>query len=202
MITNISAAQIKELRDKTGAGMLDCRQALIDAGGEIQKALLLLRERGILLAEKKASRETTEGRIEAYVHLGGKIGTLVELSCETDFVAKTDAFKDLARNLAMQVTASNPGYLTRQEIPPEFLEQEKEVYAIQAEREGKSGQAAEKFVEGKVEKLYQAICLLDQPYIRDPERTVQDVIKEAIAKLGENVVVRRFVRFSLGEKEG
>lgn len=201
MSTTISSTMVKELREKTGAGILDCRNALVDANGDIENAIILLREKGILSAEKKASRETTEGRIESYIHFGGKLGVLIEVNCETDFVAKTDEFKQLAKDLAMHIAASNPTYISREDIPETVLEREREIYRKQAQREGKPSHIIERIIAGKLEKFYQTVCFLHQPYIKEPEKSVEEVIKEAIARLGENIVVRKFARFVLGEKE-
>jgi elongation factor Ts len=198
----ISAALIKELREKTGAGMMDCRRALEEAKGDLEKSILILREKGMLAAEKKKGRIATEGLIEAYIHFGGKIGTLIEVNCETDFVAKTDEFKALCKNLAMQVAAANPKWVSREHVPSQILEEERKLHREAAEREGKPANVVEKIVEGKMEKFFQANCLLEQPYIKDQDRPVADMIKEAIAKTGENIVVKRFVRFSLGENLG
>lgn len=200
--TAISAAMIKELREKTGAGMMDCRRALEESRGDMQKSVLILREKGILSAEKKKDRAASEGRIEAYIHFGGKIGTLVEVNCETDFVAKTDEFHMLCKNLAMQVAASNPRWITRQAVPKDVVDEEKSLYKMGAEKDGKTGDILEKIADGKLEKFYQTHCLLEQPFIKDPERSVGGMIKESIAKVGENIVVKRMARFVLGEANG
>ncbi|HAA90273.1 MAG TPA: translation elongation factor Ts [Peptococcaceae bacterium] len=197
----IKASLVKELREKTGAGMMECKKALIETGGDIEKAIDYLRERGLAAAAKKAGRATKEGRIEAYIHAGGKLGVLIEVNCETDFVAKTEEFQRLCHELAMQVAAANPLYVSRNDVPEERLEKEKAIYRTQALNEGKPEKVVEKIVSGKLEKFYQDTCLLEQPYIRDPERSVQDLLNEYIARLGENIVVRRFCRFRLGEEQ-
>ncbi|NPV28237.1 MAG: translation elongation factor Ts [Firmicutes bacterium] len=196
----IKADLVKELRERTGAGMMDCKRALTETGGDLEKALVYLRERGLATAAKKAGRATKEGRIEAYIHAGGRLGVLIEVNCETDFVAKTDDYQTLCRELAMQVAASNPLYIDRSDVPPDQLEKEKEILRTQALNEGKPEKVIDKIVSGRLEKYFQEVCLLEQPYIRDPERTVKDLINEYIARLGENIVVRRFCRFRLGEE--
>lgn len=195
----MSAALIKQLREKTGAGMMDCRKALEESSGNLDKAVLILREKGMLAAEKKKGRNATEGRIESYIHFGGKIGTLIEVNCETDFVAKTAEFQELCKNLAMQVAASNPRWVSRDQVPGDVLEEEKSVLRISSEKDGKPANVVEKILEGKLEKFYQTTCLLEQPFIKDPDRSVSTVIKEVIAKVGENIVMKRFARFMLGE---
>ncbi len=197
--TTIPASLIKELREKTGAGMMDCRKALEEAGGEMEKAMLILREKGILAAEKKKGRKAIEGRVEAYIHFGGKIGTLIEVNCETDFVARTDEFQNLCKNLAMQVAASNPQWVSRDQVPAEVIESEKKIHRESAIREGKPPAIVEKIVDGKMEKFFQSVCLLEQPYIKEQEKPVSTMIKEIIGKIGENILVRRFARFALGE---
>jgi elongation factor Ts len=195
----ITTSMIKELREATGAGVLDCKKALETSGGDLEKATTYLREKGLAAAAKKADRAAEEGLIEAYVHAGGRVGALIELNCETDFVARTEGFKELAHDLAMQVVATKPLYLTPEDIPPDVLEEEKNKYRIQAKDMGKPEQIIERIVEGKLQKYYQEVCLVRQPFIKDDELTVQDVLTEAIAKTGENIVVQRFVRFELGE---
>lgn len=196
----ITADLVKELRERTGAGMMDCKKALIEAGGDIEKAIVYLREHGLAAAAKKAGRVTKEGRIEAYIHPGAKLGVLIEVNCETDFVANTDEYKNLCRELAMQVAASNPKYIKREDVPEEEVEKEAAILRNQALAEGKPEKVIEKIVSGRLEKFYQEVCLLEQPYIRDAEKTVKELLNEYIAKLGENIVVRRFVRFRLGEE--
>lgn len=191
---------IKELREKTGAGVMDCKKALISANGDLEKAIEILRKEGIAVAEKKSARAVKEGRIESYIHPGNKIGVMVEINCETDFVARTDEFKTLSKEIAMHIAASNPRYISIADIPEDVLEKEKEILATQAKNEGKPPHVIDRIVQGRLEKFYQEVCLLEQPWIRDPEKRIKDVINEAIAKLGENIVVRRFVRFELGKE--
>lgn len=195
----ITMDMIKELRSKTGAGVLDCRNALQETGGDFEKAVALLREKGLAVAAKKAEREAREGIIGSYVHTGSKVAALVELNCETDFVARTDEFQQLAKDLAMQVVAVNPLYVSPEDIPEDVLEQKKAEYRAQVTESGKPESVIERIVEGKLEKFYEEACLLRQPFIRDEGITVQDLITQAIAKLGENIVVRRFVRFEIGQ---
>ncbi len=191
---------IKELREATAAGVLDCKKALEASGGDFEEAKAYLREKGLAAVAKKADREAEEGLIEAYVHTGSRVGALIELNCETDFVAKTEVFKELAHDLAMQIVATKPLCLTPEDIPPDVLEEEKNTYRTQARDMGKPERIVEKIVEGKLQKYYQDVCLMKQPFIKDDEQTVQDVLNAAIAKLGENIVVRRFARFELGEQ--
>jgi elongation factor Ts len=195
----ISANLVKELREKTGAGMMECKKALSEAGGDLQKATTLLREKGIAKAASKSSRVTKEGAIVSYIHPGDKLGVLLELNCETDFVARTDEFRELAKNLALQIAAANPQVVKREDLDEKLLENERAIYRTQALNEGKPEQFVDKIVTGRLEKYYQEVCLLDQPYIRDQDKNISDLIKETIAKLGENLVIRRFQRFSLGE---
>ncbi len=198
-MTKIATDQIKELREKTGAGMMECKKALTECNGEFEKAIDLLRQKGLATALKKAGRTASEGLIESYIHMG-KIGTLVEVNCETDFVAKTDDFKELVKDIAMHIAAANPQYLMREDVPQEALEREKEIYRAQVS--GKPPQVVEKIIEGKLEKFYTDVCLIEQIFIKDPDqkKKIKDLITEKIAKLGENIVVRRFARFQLGEK--
>lgn len=195
----ITATQIKELRDKTGAGMMACREALKSHEGDVQKAMDFLRQKGIASADKKKDRITSQGVIESYIHTGGKIGVLLELNCETDFVAKTDAFKALAREIAMHVAAMAPVYISNEEIPGEIIEREKAAYRKIALEEGKKEAVVDKIAEGKVAKYFEKVCLLDQPYVRDDSKKVVDHVKESIGKLGENIQIRRFTRYVLGE---
>jgi elongation factor Ts len=195
----ITTSMIKELREATAAGVLDCKKALEASDGDLEKAKTYLREKGLVAAAKKADREAKEGRIEAYVHAGNRVAALIELNCETDFVANTEAFKDLAHDLAMQIVATKPLCLTREDIPPDALEKEKAIYETQARDMGKPERIIERIVEGKLQKYYQEVCLMEQPFIKDDDLTIQDVFHAAVAKLGENIVVRRFVRFELGE---
>jgi elongation factor Ts len=194
----ITASQVQELRQRTGVGMMECKRALEEAAGDLEKAIDLLRSRGQAKAAKKAGRVTREGRVEAYIHLGGKIGVLIEVDCETDFVAKTDDFRDLTRSLAMQVAATNPVAVDREGVDPALVEREKEIYRQQARETGKPDEMIEKIATGKLEKWYQDVCLLDQAYIKDPDRKVSDVVSEAVQRLGENIVVRRFTRYEVG----
>lgn len=194
----ISAQLIKELREKTGAGMMDCKKVLVETDGDIDKAIDLLREKGLASAEKKASRIASEGLVASYIH-SGRIGVLVEVNSETDFVAKTDEFKDFVKDIAMQVAASNPEYLCEEDVPQEAIDKEKEVLIQQAINEGKPQHIAEKIVEGRMHKFYERVCLLDQPFIKDPSITVNDLLKDKIAKIGENIKIRRFVRYEVGE---
>jgi elongation factor Ts len=196
----ISAQDVMKLREKTGAGMMDCKKALTEADGEFDKAVQWLREKGIASAEKRAGRAASEGTIGSYIHLGGKIGVLVELNCETDFVAKNDEFQALARELAMQVAFSNPSYLSPEEIPAEIIEREKEIAANLARNEGRPEAALPKIVEGRVKKFSEENSLLTQAYMREPKRKVGDLIQDLRAKIGENIQVRRFVRFQVGEE--
>lgn len=194
----VSAKLVKELRERTGAGMMDCKKALVETGGDLEKAIDFLREKGLAAAAKKAGRTASEGLVESYIH-GGKIGVLVEVNCETDFVAKTEQFRTFVRDLAMQVAAARPGYVSREEVPAEVVDKEKSILRAQALHEGKPEKIVEKMVEGRIQKFYKENCLVEQPFIKDPDISVQDVITDTIAKLGENIVVRRFVRFELGE---
>lgn len=194
----ISAQLIKELREKTGAGMMDCKKVLVETDGDIDKAIDLLREKGLASAEKKASRIASEGLVASYIH-SGRIGVLVEVNSETDFVAKTDEFKEFVKDIAMQVAASNPEYLCEEDVPQEAIDKEKEVLIQQAINEGKPQNIAEKMVEGRMHKFYERVCLLDQPFIKDPSITVNDLLKNKIAKIGENIKIRRFVRYEVGE---
>ena len=195
----ITASQVQELRQRTGVGMMECKKALEETSGDLEAAIDLLRTRGQAKAAKKAGRETSEGLVESYIHLGGKIGVLVEVDCETDFVAKTTDFRELARSLAMQVAAAAPLAVDREALDAEVVEREMGIYRQQAEDSGKPAEIVEKIASGKLEKWYQEVCLLDQAYIKDPDRKVSDVVNEAVQRLGENIVVRRFTRFEVGE---
>ena len=198
----VRAEAVKELREKTGAGFMDCKKALAEAAGDFDQAVRWLREKGLAAAAKKAGRATSEGSIGTYLHAGGRIGVLVEVNCETDFVAKTPDFQTLVKELAMQVAAASPAlprYVRREEVPAELIEAEREIYRAQARSSGKPDKVIEKIVDGKIDKFLSDICLLEQPFIRDPEKTVKDIVSEAIAKLGENIHLRRFARFQLGE---
>jgi elongation factor Ts len=196
----IKAEQVKELRERTGSGMMECKKALTETDGDLEKAILYLREHGLAAAAKKAGRSTGDGKIEAYIHPGSKLGVMVEVNCETDFVARTDEYQSLCHEIAMQIAAADPRYLERDQVPESLREQEKEIARTQALSEGKPEKLIEKIVQGRMEKFYQAVCLLEQPYVRDPGQSVGDLVKEAISKLGENIVIRRFVRFRLGKE--
>lgn len=200
-MSTITASQVQELRRMTGVGMMDCKKALEETGGDIEAAVDLLRKSGQAKAAKKAGREASEGRIAAYIHTGGKIGVLIEVDCETDFVAKTDDFEDLCRNLAMQVAATNPIAVDRESVGEAVVEKEKALYREQAEESGKPADIVEKIATGKLDKWYGEVCLMEQAYIKDPDRKVSDVVTEAIQRLGENIVVRRFTRYEVGEGE-
>jgi elongation factor Ts len=192
----ITAKMVSDLREKTGAGMLDCKNALVDAQGNVEEAITILRKKGAASAAKKAERAAREGLIESYIHVGGKVGVMVEVNCETDFVARTDDFKSLCRDLCLQIAATPPVYVRREDVPEAELAKEREIAAAQVQ--GKPPAAMQKIVEGKLEKYYSTVCLLDQPFVKTPEKTVKDMITEKIAKTGENIQVRRFVRFQLG----
>lgn len=195
----VTAAAVKELREKTGAGMMDCKKALVETDGNIEKAIDLLREKGLSKAAKKADRIASEGLVVSYIHGNGRIGVLLEVNCETDFVARNDEFKTLCHDIAMQVAATNPEYVSREEVPEDVLEREKSVLTAQALNEGKPAKIVEKMVVGRLEKFYEENCLLEQLFIKDQDKTIQDYVTETIAKIGENVNVRRFARFALGE---
>lgn len=195
----VSASAVKELREKTGAGMLDCKKALEEANGDLDKAAELLREKGLAAAAKKAGRVATEGVVESYIHAGGRIGVLVEINCETDFVAKTDQFKDFARDIAMQIAAASPKFVRREEVPQEEIEKEKEILKAQALNEGKPEKIIEKMVEGRINKYFEEFCLLEQSFIKDPDKTIETLLNEKIAAIGENISIRRFARYELGE---
>lgn len=195
----ISAQQVQELRSKTGAGIMDCKRALEEAGGDVEKAVTVLRKQGSARADARLSRATTDGVVASYIHAGGKIGVLVEVNCETDFVARTGEFQELARNLAMHIAAEHPRFLRQEDVPDDVIEKEKEVYRALAIKEGRPEKVLDRIVEGRLKKFYSEACLVDQPYVRDDQKTVGDLTKEAIAQLGENIVVRRFVRYQLGE---
>lgn len=195
----ITSEMVRELRERTGAGIMDCKKVLNEANGNIEKAIELLRERGLAAAAKKAGRIAAEGIVDSYIHLGGKIGVLIEVNCETDFVAKTNEFKAFVRDMAMQVAAANPKYITKDEVPIEIIEKEKEILRSQALNEGKPANIVDRIVEGRLEKFYKEVCLLEQPFIKDDSKAVKDVLNETIAKLGENIIIRRFTRYEMGE---
>lgn len=198
---DIQSALVKELRDKTGVGMMECKKALAEAEGDIQRAIDYLRKKGIATAKKRGGRATSQGQIASYIHGGGKIGVLVEVNCETDFSAKTPDFSEFVRNIAMQIAASTPLSIDREGLSPEVLKREKDIYATQAKESGKPEKVIEKMVEGKMKKFYSEACLLEQPYVKNPDITVQDLLNELIAKTGENILIKRFVRFQLGESD-
>ena len=195
----VSANAVKELREKTGAGMMDCKKALAETGGDVQKAIDHLRQKGLAAAAKKADRVAADGAVGAYVHPGGKIGVLVEINCETDFVARTAEFQSLLKDIAMQVAAANPRYLRREEVPAAELDKEKAIYRQQALETGKPEKVVDKIVEGKIERFYSEACLLEQAFIKDPDKKVTDILNESIGRLGENIQIRRFSRYHLGE---
>ena len=196
-MADITAAMVKELRDKSGAGMMDCKKALAATGGVFEKAIDELRKKGLAAAQKKSSRTTREGAIDSYIHAGGKIGVLVEVGVETDFVARSEPFREFTHDLAMQVAASNPIWVRRDEVPDEVVEREKAIYREQAK--GKPDNVVEKMLDGKLNKFFQEVCLVDQPFVKDPDRTIEQLRTDLVGVIGENVEVRRFVRFQLGE---
>ena len=196
---DISAAMVRDLREKTGAGMMDCKKALSESGGNFEKAVDYLRQKGLATAAKRAGRVASEGRIGSYIHAGGKIGVMVEVNCETDFVAKTDDFQAFSKDLAMQIAASSPLYVRREDVPAEALEKEREIYRIQAREAGKPEKVIDKIVEGKLEKYYGEVCLLEQVFVKDTDVKIQDLMNGLIGKLGEKIEIRRFARFQVGE---
>jgi elongation factor Ts len=198
-VAEVSASQVKELREKTGAGMMDCKRALAETGGDFAKAEELLRKKGLSAAAKKATRAATEGAVASYIHMGGKIGVLVEVNCETDFVARTDGFQSLVKDLAMQIAAAAPQWLRREDVPKDVVAKEVEIAKAQARDQKKPEAILEKIAVGKMEKFYSEFCLLEQPFVRDDKKKIQDVLNEAVAKTGENIQIRRFARFVLGE---
>lgn len=195
----ITAEAVRELREKTGAGIMDCKKALAQNNGDLEKALTYLREKGLAAAAKKSSRIASEGLITAYIHSGGKVGVLLEVNCETDFVAKTDGFSDLVKDIALHIAAMNPQYVRRAEVPTEAIEKEKAIFTVQAKESGKPEQVIAKMVDGKIEKFYKESCLLEQTFVKNPDLTIEKLVIEAIAKLGENISVRRFTRYKVGE---
>jgi elongation factor Ts len=200
MAIEIPASLVKTLRDRTGAGMMECKAALQEAGGDLEGATTILRKRGLAQAARKSGRATSEGLIGSYIHMGGKIGVLVELNCESDFVARTEDFQTLLRELTLHIAAANPQYVQREDIPAEVLERERAIYRAQLEGSGKPANILDKIVEGKLSSFYEQMCLVDQPSIRDPKITIGQLIQAAIAKLGENLSVARFVRYKVGER--
>lgn len=198
----IAAGAIKELRQRTGVGVMDCKKALVESGGNVDEAIDVLRKKGLAKAAKRAGRETTEGQITSYIHPGGKIGVLVDVNCETDFVARTEDFQNLAKDIAMHIAAMNPIAIDRDEIPPDVIEKEKEILRAEAAASGKPEKVMDKIVEGRLEKFFTEQCLLEQAYIKNPDISVKDLLTDTIAKVGENITVRRFTRYQLGEVFG
>ncbi len=196
---NISAGQVKELREKTGAPMMDCKHALTEAKGNLEDAIVLLRKKGVSVAAKKATRATSEGSVAHYIHAGGKIGVLVEVNCESDFVARTEDFKELVHDIAMHIAASDPKYVRKEDVTAEDFSREKDIYLDQAIKSGKPAHIAEKIVAGKMEKFYEEVCLLEQPFIKDQTISISQLIAAKVGKLGENIAVRRFARFKVGD---
>ncbi len=196
---DITASMGKELRERTGAGMMDCKKALKETAGDMDKAVDFLREKGLAAAAKKEGRIAAEGIVDSYIHMGGSVGVLVEVNCETDFVAKTDDFKDLVHDIALQIAAAAPEFVDRNEVPTANLEHEKEILRAQALNEGKPEKIVDRMVEGRVEKYYKEVCLLEQPFVKNPDVTIQQMITEKVAKIGEKITVRRFARFKMGE---
>jgi elongation factor Ts len=198
-VAEVSANQVKELREKTGAGMMDCKKALAESGGDFEKAEELLRKKGLSAAAKKSARAATEGAVASYIHMGGKIGVLVEVNCETDFVARTEGFQALVKDIAMQIAAAAPQWVRREEVPPEVVAKELEIAKAQMRDQKKPEAILEKIAQGKLEKFYEQTCLLDQPFVKEDKKKIHEVVTDAIAKIGENIQIRRFVRFALGE---
>ncbi|MFX3632947.1 MAG: translation elongation factor Ts [Candidatus Pristimantibacillus sp.] len=195
----VSASAVKELRERTGAGMLDCKKALDETNGDIAKAIEFLREKGLSAAANKAGRIATEGVVESYIHAGGRIGVLVEINCETDFVAKTDQFRSFAKDIAMHIAASNPKFVRREEVPGDEIEKEREILKAQALNEGKPEKIVEKMVDGRISKYYEEYCLMEQSFVKDPDKTISALLNEKVSAIGENISIRRFVRYELGE---
>lgn len=196
-MAQVSPALVKELREKTNAGMMDCKQALVEAGADIEKAEEILRKKGIASASKKASRSAKDGLIASYIHLQGRVGVLIEVNCETDFVAKNENFREFVKDLTLHIAAAHPSYVSREQVPAELIEREREIYRAQVK--GKPNNVVEKIVDGKLDKFYSSICLLDQAFIKNPDQTIKDLVASKIAELGENIVVRRFARYAVGE---
>ncbi len=199
-MAEITAAMVKELRERTNAGMMDCKKALQECGGDMEKAVDYLRQKGLAVAAKRAGRATSEGAVQCYIHAGNKLGVMVEVNCETDFVAKTDQFVEFARNVAMHIAATNPLCINREDAPQDVIDKEREIYRKQAIDSGKPEHIVDKIVEGRIEKYLKEICLLEQPYVKDPDLSIQDLLNELVAKMGENISIRRFVRYQVGEK--
>ncbi len=198
-MTTISAAMVKQLREKTGVGIMDCKEALSNCEGDIDKAVDFLRKKGLATAQKRVGRVMSEGLIQPYIHMGGKLGVLVEINCETDFVAKNDDFKEFAKNIAMHIAATNPVGIASDDVPEDIINKEKEIYRAQALEMGKPENVVEKIVEGKLKKFYKDSCLLNQAYVRDPDVIISDLLNDMIAKMGENITIKRFVRFQIGD---
>jgi elongation factor Ts len=196
----ITTESVVSLREKTGVGMMDCKRALVEAGGDMEKAIELLRKMGLAAAARRAGRVAAQGVVDSYIHLGGKIGVLVEINCETDFVARNIEFQSFVKDIAMQVAASNPQYISKEEVPDGIVDHEKDILKSQTLAEGKPEKVADKIVEGRLEKFYSEVCLMEQPFIKDPKKTINDLLGEFCAKIGENIVIRRFIRYQLGEK--
>ena len=201
-MTTISATLVKQLREKTGAGMMDCKQALVECDADMDKAVDFLRKKGLATAQKRAGRAMTEGTVQSYIHMGGKLGVMVEVNCETDFVAKNEDFLDFAKNVAMHIAATNPLGIRPEDVPQEIVNREKEIYQAQALEMGKPENVVPKIVEGKMNKFFKDNCLLNQPYVRNPDLSVEDLLNELIAKIGENISIRRFARYQTGEELG
>jgi elongation factor Ts len=199
MMATISAATVKQLREKTGAGIMDCKEALSECNGDISKAVDFLRKKGLATAAKRAGRATTEGIIESYIHMDSKLGVLVEVNCETDFVAKNEDFKEFAKNIAMHITATNPVSIRPEDVPKETIDKEKEIYRAQVLDMGKPEKIADKIVDGKMNKFFKENCLMNQAYVRDPDITIEDLLNDMVAKIGENITIKRFARFKIGE---
>lgn len=195
----ITTDMVKELRERTGAGMMNCKNALVEADGDVEKAIELLREKGLAAAAKKAGRIASEGLVDSYIHMGGKIGVLIEVNCETDFVANTDNFKALVHDIAMHIAAAKPEYLNREDVPTDNLDKEKEILRAQARSEGKPEQIVERMVEGRIEKYYKEVVLVEQPFVKDPDKTIKDLISDATVSIGEKISIRRFTRYERGE---
>ncbi|HHL40303.1 MAG TPA: translation elongation factor Ts [Deltaproteobacteria bacterium] len=195
----ISASQVKQLREMTGAGIMDCKKALKETGGDMDAAVSFLREKGLAAAQKKAGRTTADGLVYAYIHGEGKIGVLVEVNCETDFVAKTDDFRNFVKDVAMHIAAMNPAYISRDDVPAGVVEGERRIFRAQALESGKPEKVVDRIVDGKMEKFYKEVCLLEQPFVKDQDRTIEELTREAVARLGENITIRRFVRYKVGE---
>ena len=196
-MSDVSPTLVKQLREKTNAGMMDCKKALVEAGGDLEKAEDILRKKGIASASKKASRSVKEGVVASYIHLQGKVGVLVEVNCETDFVAKNEIFRELIKDLTLHIAAAHPVYVVRDEVPAAVIEREREIYREQVK--GKPANVVEKIVDGKLEKFYGSVCLVDQAFIKNPDQTIKDLVSSKIAELGENIVIRRFARYAVGE---